>query len=105
MILRQRSGRFRGLPGLETLLLVGAVLLLRPPGATAQASGTMRVSARVHRAPAAWPALAAAADLATRAAGNATSPSRVDLELVRLTVEDHASDRRRLRLRIDYLRN
>lgn len=104
MILRHGSDRIRGLPAPVTLLLVVAALVWAPPGAAAQAIGTLQVTARVQPAPSAWPALAAAADLAVRAAGDLAAPA-VDVGLVRLTVDDTALDPRSLRLRIDYLRN
>ena len=104
MISRHGSDRIRGLPAPVTLLLVGAALAAAPPGAAAQAIGTLQVTARVHPAPVAWPALAAAADLAARRDAGPSLPA-LDVGLARLTVEEPASGRRALRLRIDYLRN
>ena len=87
------------------LLLAGAVSLLHARTAAAQAIGTMQVGAWVHRAPAAWPAVAATADLVAQATTLAPAARRRDLGLVRLELEDPAADPRRLRIRIDYLRN
>lgn len=105
MVLRHRFVRLRGPQGLATLLVPAALALLRPSGAAAQAIGTMQVTARVHEASAAWAAVAATGDLAGRNAGSAPAPSRLDLGLVRLQLEDPAPEPRRLRIRIDYLRN
>jgi len=104
MISRHGSDRIRGLPAPLTLLLAGAAFASAPPSAAAQAIGTLQVTARVQPAPSAWPALAAAADLAARADGGPAGPA-VDIGLARLTVEDAGPDPRSVRLRIDYLRN
>ena len=72
-----------------------------PPTAAAQALGTMQVTALVSPAPAAWPTFAAAAELAATA-GGADGRGRVELGLARLQLE---ADARRVRIRVDYLRN
>jgi hypothetical protein len=62
----------------------------------------MQVTARVSPAPAAWPTLAATAELAA-SADAASGPGRVELGLARLELE--RGDARRVRIRVDYLRN
>jgi hypothetical protein len=57
----------------------------------------MQVTARVQPAPAAWPTLAATAELA--AAG------RLDRGLARLELQRVPGDPERVTIRVDYLRN
>jgi len=78
--------------------------MLRPPAASAQAIGTMQVTALVAPAPAAWSTLGATAELAA-AADTATGSARLERGLARLELELGARDLRRVRIRVDYLRN
>ncbi|HEU4954327.1 MAG TPA: hypothetical protein VFT28_07130 [Gemmatimonadales bacterium] len=64
----------------------------------------MQVTARVQPAPAAWPTLAATAELAGTAVG-AESAGRLDRGLARLELERAPADSHRLTIRVDYLRN
>ncbi len=67
MIPRHRPSPPRGVVAALLPTLLGALGLVRPPAASAQALGTMQVTARVAPSPAAWPTLAAAAELAAGA--------------------------------------
>ena len=78
--------------------------MLHPAPAGAQGLGTMQVTATVAAAPAAWPTLAATAELAAGAA-TPDRPTRLDLGLARLELEAEATQARRVRIRVDYLRN
>ena len=79
-------------------------MAVRPTPAAAQAIGTMQVIARVQPAPAAWPTLAATAELADL--GSTTdSAIRLDRGLARLELERLPGDPDRVRIRVDYLRN
>jgi hypothetical protein len=62
----------------------------------------MQVTARVQPAPAAWPTLAATAELAADAAGTA---GRLDRGLARLELQRVPGDPERVTIRVDYLRN
>jgi len=64
----------------------------------------MQVTARVQPAPAAWPTLAAAAELAATAIGTEAA-GRLDRGLARLELEPAPADPHRLTIRVDYLRN
>jgi hypothetical protein len=104
MILRQRFGRIRGAGAALLLGLPGAALAVRPHPAAAQAIGTMQVTARVQPYPAAWPTLAATAELAARGATTGAA-GRLDRGLARLEVERATADPHLVRIRVDYLRN
>ena len=104
MILRHRLGPSRGLTAALLLTLPGAAVAVCPTPATAQALGTMQVVARVQPAPAAWPTLAATAELAGLGA-SAEATTRLDRGLARLELERVAADPDRIRIRVDYLRN
>jgi hypothetical protein len=104
MILRHRSSRPGGLAAVLFPALLGALGVVWPPTAAAQALGTMQVTARVQPAPAAWPTLAATAQLAVQA-GVSASAGRLDVGLARVALEDGLLNPRRVRIRVDYLRN
>jgi hypothetical protein len=78
--------------------------MVRPPAASAQALGTMQVTARVALSPAAWPTLAAAAELGA-GADLTRGGRRVERGLARLELEPGDRDAHRVRIRVDYLRN
>ena len=63
----------------------------------------MQVVARVEPAPAAWPTLAATAELAAEA--GTESAGRLDRGLARLALEPVPADPRRVTIRVDYLHN
>jgi hypothetical protein len=104
MILRPRLDPPRGLGAALLLGLSGAALAVRPSPLAAQAIGTMQVTARVQPAPAAWPTLAATAELAATAIGTEAA-GRLDRGLARLELEPAPADPHRLTIRVDYLRN
>jgi hypothetical protein len=104
MVLRQRSHLPHGLSAVLLPALAGGVAVVCPPTASAQAIGTMQVTALVAPAPAAWPALAAAIQLAASAEAS-TGPTRLDVGLARLELEPDALETRRVLIRVDYLRN
>jgi hypothetical protein len=104
MVLRHRMGPPRGLAAVLLLGLPGAAAVARPPAASAQAIGTMQVTALVSPAPAAWSTLGATAELAA-AADTAAGSLRLQRGLARLELEPGARDPRHLRIRVDYLRN
>ncbi len=64
----------------------------------------MQVTARVQPAPAAWPTLAATAELAANAVGT-ESAGRLDRGLARLELQRVPEDPQRVTIRVDYLRN
>jgi hypothetical protein len=64
----------------------------------------MQVTAVVAPAPAAWPTLAAAAQLAA-GAGASTGPARLEVGLAQLELEANPREARRVLIRVDYLRN
>ncbi len=64
----------------------------------------MQVTARVQPAPAAWPTLAATAELAAGATGT-ESAGRLDRGLARLELQRGPADPQRVTIRVDYLRN
>ncbi len=64
----------------------------------------MQVTARVQPAPAAWPTLAATAELAADAA-DTESAGRLDRGLARLELQRGPADPQRVTIRVDYLRN
>ncbi len=64
----------------------------------------MQVTARVQPAPAAWPTLAATAELA-RLATTTEAAVRLERGLARLELERVPADPDRVRIRVDYLRN
>lgn len=104
MILRHRSTPAPGLAAVLLFGLSGGAAIVCPAPASAQVIGTMQVTALVSPAPAAWPAVAATAELAAN--GYTTGGSgRIDLGLARLELEPVARDLRRVRIRVDYLRN
>ena len=77
--------------------------VVHPAPASAQGLGTMQVTATVSAAPAAWPSLAAAP-----LAAGAEAPdkrTRLDVGLARLELEAGPREGRRVRIRVDYLRN
>jgi hypothetical protein len=86
------------------LAILGAAGVVCPSAASAQAIGTVQVSARVSLAPGAWATLAAATELAagTEATAGAT---RLERGLARLELDPGPRDGRRVRVRVDYLRN
>lgn len=86
------------------LALPGTMAVLHPASASAQGLGTMQVTATVSAAPAAWPTLAAATELAA-GADAPDKRTRLDLGLARLELEAGAPEDRRVRIRVDYLRN
>ena len=94
----------RGLTAALLLWVPGAAAMLRPPAASAQAVGTMQVTALVSPAPAAWSTLGATAELAA-AADTAGGPARLERGLARLELDPGSRDLRRVRVRVDYLRN
>jgi hypothetical protein len=104
MILRHRLGPPRGLGAALLLGLPGMALAVRPSPSAAQAIGTMQVTARVQPAPAAWPTLAATAELAADAAGTEFA-GRLDRGLARLELQRVPADPQRVTIRVDYLRN
>jgi len=82
----------------------GVAVAVRPTPVAAQGIGTMQVTARVQPAPAAWPTLAATAELADL--GTATDAAvRLDRGLARLELERVPAGPGRVRIRVDYLRN
>jgi hypothetical protein len=103
MIPRQWLGQVRGASAALLLGLPGVALFVCPSSAVAQAIGTMQVTARVQPSPAAWPTLAATAELATRGATGAAG--RLDRGLARLELERATADPHLVRIRVDYLRN
>jgi hypothetical protein len=104
MILRQRFGTIRGTVAALLLGLPGVALVVRPSPAAAQAIGTMQVTARVQPSPAAWPTLAATAELAGRGATTGAA-GRLDRGLARLELDRAPADPHLVRIRVDYLRN
>lgn len=64
----------------------------------------MQVTALVAPAPAAWPTLTAAAQLAAGAEAS-TGPARLQVGLARLELEADPREPRRMLIRVDYLRN
>jgi hypothetical protein len=94
----------RGLAAVLLLGVPGAGAVVRPPAASAQAIGTMQVTALVSPAPAAWSTLGATAELAA-AADTGAGVLRLERGLARLELEPGARDLRRVRVRVDYLRN
>ena len=64
----------------------------------------MQVTARVQPAPAAWPTLAATAELAANAAGT-ESDGLLDRGLARLELHRAPDDPQRVTIQVDYLRN
>jgi hypothetical protein len=84
--------------------LAGGMTVVCPATASAQAIGTMQVTALVVSAPAAWPALEATAQLAAVAEAS-TGPTRLEIGLAQLQLEPDAPDTRRVVIRVDYLRN
>jgi len=79
-------------------------MIVRPPIVSAQARGTMQVTALVTPAPAAWPSWAATAMLAV-AADTTAGSRRLERGLARLELEPGARESRQVRIRVDYLRN
>lgn len=104
MILRQRLSQVRGVSAALLLGLPGVALVVHPSPAAAQAIGTMQVTARVQPSPAAWPTLAATAELAARGATTGAS-GRLDRGLARLELERATADPHLVRIRVDYLHN
>jgi hypothetical protein len=104
MILRHRSCPRRGSAAVPLLVVLGAASGLRPSAASAQALGTMQVTARVTPATEAWPTLAATAELAADA-GVSGGVARLERGLARLELEPGAPQARLVRIRVDYLRN
>jgi hypothetical protein len=64
----------------------------------------MQVTALVAPAPAAWPTLAAAAQLAA-GAEKPTGPARLEVGLAQLELEADPEEASRVLIRVDYLRN
>jgi hypothetical protein len=64
----------------------------------------MQVTARVAPSPAAWPTLAAAAELAA-GADTLRGGRRVERGLARVELAPGDQDARRVSIRVDYLRN
>jgi len=104
MILRHRPHPPHGLPAVLLPALAGGMALVCPPAASAQAIGTMQVTALVVPAPAAWPTLAATAQLAALAEAS-IGPSRLEAGLAQLEREPDGPETRRVLIRVDYLRN